>query len=132
MKDKKTKHHNDNITNHFSNRNFINDSIYYNKLNQEINKKLTARDYRALNVKSQFSSLNNNYVDGKPADIILYNNPIIIPNRKQGLDYNKNRLFDSITTDKKDIGGFYMRTGDIIATNKKTPIPYKPLQTILI
>ena len=98
----------DNLYSSFSNRIYINQTFQRNRLNELLKKNKDVNDYSINNVITNKYQGYNNYINGKYGDFLLEYPSVKVRLYDKGLNYSKNRLIQSVTTDKKDIGGYYI------------------------
>ena len=104
-----TRNYVDNLYSSFSNRMYINQTFERNKLNKILNRYVKVKNYSINdNINNDKYAGYNNYINGKYGDFLLEYPSVKVRLYDKGLNYSKNRLIQSVTTDKKDIGGYYI------------------------
>ena len=108
------KHYVDNLKSSFENQSYINESINRNVINNILNKKIKVRDYSVNeNINRNRYTGYNCETNGKNGDFIYESPSVKVINYDKGLNYNKNRLIQSVSVEEKDIGGYYIQQQDI-------------------
>ena len=116
-----SKNYVDNLYSSFGNQSYINESINRNVINNILNKNIKARDYSVNeNINRNRYTGYNRETNGKSGDIIYEYPSVKVINYDKGLNYNKNRLIESVTVEEKDIGGYYIQQQDIPIVEHKS------------
>ena len=111
----------DNLYSSFGNQSYINESINRNVINDILNKNIKARDYSVNeNINRNRYTGYNRETNGKSGDIIYESPSVKVINYDKGLNYNKNRLIQSVTVEEKDVGGYYIQQQDIPIVEHKS------------
>jgi len=111
----------DNLYSSFGNKFYIKESIIRNVINDKLNKNIKVRDYSVNeNINRNRYTGYNSETNGKSGDFIYESPSVKVINYDKGLNYNKNRLIQSVTVEEKDIGGYYIQQQDIPIVEHKS------------
>ena len=111
----------DNLYSSFGNKFYINKSINRNVINDKLNKNIKVKDYSVNeNINRNRYTGYNSETNGKSGDFIYESPSVKVINYDKGLNYNKNRLIQSVTVEEKDIGGYYIQQQDIPIVEHKS------------
>ena len=87
----------------------------------QLNKNIKVRDYSVNeNINRNRYTGYNSETNGKSGDFIYESPSVKVINYDKGLNYNKNRLIQSVTVEEKDIGGYYIQQQDIPIVEHKS------------
>ena len=116
-----SKHYVDNLYSSFGNQRYINKSIIRNVINDKLKKNIKVKDYSVNeNINRNRYTGYNCETNGKSGDIIYEYPSVKVINYDKGLNYNKNRLIQSVSVEEKDIGGYYIQQQDIPIVEHKS------------